>query len=169
MIPPLITRHNIPRRPQSSLRSPGRIFSIWSQGVQTSLTSSRASPIRSRCPIARLFTFSPVVVMFSRRPPGRSSMLPKSLCQLAIPDAFRTDAHARSPQSRSRSRRGLPQAPPSVASFLRREIACACLACCLVSSGLQLRGLGADVLPIMHSIELDLRASLIGRGQSRIE
>lgn len=48
IIPPAITRHNIPRRPCSSRRSPGLIFSSKSQGVHDTLTSSCASPMRRR-------------------------------------------------------------------------------------------------------------------------
>ena len=59
--PPSRTRHNMPRRPHSSLRSPGRIASVWSQGVHTALTSRRAPPIWSCWPICRLFTFMPSV------------------------------------------------------------------------------------------------------------
>jgi len=58
--PPSRTPHNMPHRPQSSLRSPGRIASIWSQGVHTPLTSRRAPPIWSCWPICRLFTFIPL-------------------------------------------------------------------------------------------------------------
>ena len=73
-VPPSNTRHNIPRRPLSSLRSPGRIRSIKLQGVQVIVTSRRASPTRSCSPICKLFTFRPSLVMFSLRRPGANPM-----------------------------------------------------------------------------------------------
>ncbi len=72
--PPAITRHNIPRRPRSSRRSPGLIFSSKSHGVHPTLTSSCASPIRRRCPAASPLTLIPRVVMFSRMIPGCRSI-----------------------------------------------------------------------------------------------
>ena len=40
IIPPAITRHNIPRRPRSSRRNPGLIFSSRSQGMHAKSSSS---------------------------------------------------------------------------------------------------------------------------------
>jgi len=74
IIPPAMTRHNIPRRPRSSRRSPALIFSNKSQGLHTTLTSSCASPMRRRSPTGNPFTLIPRVVMFSRMIPGCRSI-----------------------------------------------------------------------------------------------
>jgi hypothetical protein len=113
-IPPAITRHNIPRRPRSSRRSPGLIFSSKSQGVHDTLTSSCASPMRRRSRTGNPFTWNPRVVMFSRMIPACSSI--NCRVSLSMSKTWRT------PRVLNPATRESPRSPPSVGAPAGRGI-----------------------------------------------
>ena len=104
--PVFTTRHSHPRRPRSSSCNPCRISSIREQGSQGIVTSSNASPMRSRRPGCISFMSSPRVVMFSFTRPGSTpsnSRVPASIMETWRLLPGRPWMHPRNPLSATAS------------------------------------------------------------------
>ncbi len=161
IMPPAITRHNIPRRPRSSRRNPGLIFSSKSQGVHTALTSSCASPTRRRCPTGSPFTLIPRVVIFSRILPGCRSI--NSRVSLSMSNTWRglpvlACAHPSSPES-SNARISASASIDRPRCEARKR--CNTFAMSSVSSRQPSTHMGSDIPAIVHALKANLSSSLV--------
>jgi hypothetical protein len=159
IIPSLMMRQCVPRRPRISFRSPGRRLSICAHGVQTIVPCTSAFADSGRFPHTEA-TDGPWVVMFSRIIPGPSastSRVSRSTSEIWRSSPTRVCA-ALKPSFLYRGNRRLflhgPAPFQSAGDPGRRTWA-------LVSCGLYAANVSADVLAIVHSVKMNSFRRLI--------
>ncbi len=160
IIPSLMMRQCVPRRPRISFRSTGQRLSICAHGVQTIVPRQAHSPTLSDSPTRRPLTLSPWVVMFSRIIPGpRASTSRVSRSPSEIWRSSRTRVCAAlKPSSLYRGNCRLflhGPAPFQGAGDPGRRT------WVLVSCGLYAANVSADVLAIVHSVKMNSFRRLI--------